>query len=81
MFENSQHGVRNKGRGRQVVLFMKKISLFGAVFAISGLLGGQLFQPASFVRQVPAQASILVGSGAEDMSFRSSRRVARTAIH
>jgi Haem-binding domain len=57
--------VRNKSPRQQVVVFMKKTFSFGAVFAISGLLWAQFVQPASVVRQAPAQASILVGAKAD----------------
>jgi hypothetical protein len=65
MIENSRSGVRNKSPGRQVVIFMKKIFSFGALFAISGLLLAQFVQPASDVRQPTTQASILVGAKAD----------------
>ena len=57
--------VRNKSPRRQVVIFMKKVFSFGAVFALSGLLWAQLVQPASLVRQTPSQASILIGANAD----------------
>ena len=41
---------------------MKKIFVFGAAFAISGMLGAQFIQPASLVRQSDLHAPILVGS-------------------
>jgi len=45
---------------------MKKILSFVTLFAISGLLGIQLVQPASAVRQAPSQAEpILIGAHAD----------------
>lgn len=49
---------------------MKKILSFVSLFAISGVLGIQLVQPASAVRQAPSQpAPILIGAHADAHVF------------
>jgi hypothetical protein len=51
---------------RKVVNIVKKILSFVSLFAISGVLGIQLVQPASAVRQVPSPAApILIGAHAD----------------
>jgi hypothetical protein len=68
--ENSRRDARNKIPEPKVVVFMKKIFVFGAAFAISGMLGAQFIQPASlvrqpWVRQSDSPAPILVGSSVD----------------
>jgi hypothetical protein len=57
-----EYPARNKCTPPKVIIFMKRVFWFVTLFAIGGVLGARLVQPATAVRQATSAAPILTGA-------------------